>query len=172
MRTKEEKNEYGRQYYWLNRDEVLQKTREKRLIPIERAKILLASYNRNDENHKRGNGNLTPEWIADNIFTKPCVHCGESDWTKLGCNRINNDLPHTIDNVEPCCFDCNMRLAGDDKSKLVYQYTIDGKLVNIWPSTEEVARKIEGVYQPNIVKCCNGIRKTCGGFKWSYQYEA
>ena len=46
-------------------------------------------------------------WIVENIYTKPCPHCGETDWHNLGCNRLDNSKPHTIDNVEPCCFHCN-----------------------------------------------------------------
>lgn len=50
------------------------------------------------------------EWMIENILLKPCVHCGETDWTKIGCNRIDNTKPHTKDNVEPCCRNCNCKL--------------------------------------------------------------
>lgn len=75
-----------------------------------RAMYLVQDYKRNDKEHNRGECTLTAKWIIDNIFTKHCVHCGESDWRKLGCNRINNDLPHIPDNVEPCCGDCNRKI--------------------------------------------------------------
>jgi len=50
--------------------------------------------------------------------------------------------------------------------KTVYQYTLDGKLVKIWPSTNECERN--GFNQGNISKCCRGKRKTSNGYKWSY----
>lgn len=47
------------------------------------------------------------QWIVDNIFDKECIYCGETDWRKLGCDRIDNTKPHTKDNVVPCCTRCN-----------------------------------------------------------------
>lgn len=37
----------------------------------------------------------------------------------------------------------------------------------IYPSTKEVQRQT-GFSQGNISECCNGKRKTCGGFHWQY----
>ena len=51
-------------------------------------------------------------WIVDNIYTKKCAYCDETDWRKLGCNRIDNSKGHTRDNVEPCCFHHNCVLNG------------------------------------------------------------
>lgn len=75
-----------------------------------RAHNLLAAYRKSDEKYNRGNGDLTAQWIVDNIFAKPCVYCGENDWHKIGCNRLDNSKPHTRNNVEPCCMRCNLKL--------------------------------------------------------------
>lgn len=75
-----------------------------------RAAKLLYAYNQSDEQHNRSKGDLTAQWIVENIFSKPCAHCGETDWHKLGCNRIDNSKSHTMDNVEPCCMKCNRKL--------------------------------------------------------------
>lgn len=78
--------------------------------PKGRAIYLLNRYKSSDKEHNRGESDLTAQWIVDNIFTKSCVHCGETDWTKIGCNRLDNSKPHTIDNVEPCCGKCNRKI--------------------------------------------------------------
>lgn len=75
-----------------------------------RANNILSSYNTEDKKHNRGKGDLTARWIIENIFSKPCVYCGKSGWNIIGCNRIDNSKPHTIDNVEPCCEKCNKKL--------------------------------------------------------------
>ena len=118
------------------------------------------------------------KWIVDNIYKQPCKHCGETDWHKLGCNRIDNTKPHTKDNVESCCFHCNCVLNGNEsservkqlglsKSKRVSQYTLDGDLMAIYNSTAEAERETN-VRSGNISRCCLGVRPTAGGFKWKY----
>lgn len=78
-----------------------------RATPFGRASHLVGSYRREDRKYNRGECTVTPEWMVDNIFTQPCHYCGETDWHKLGCDRIDNNLPHTPDNVVPCCWECN-----------------------------------------------------------------
>lgn len=78
--------------------------------PKGRAVYLLNRYKSSDKEHNRGESDLTSQWIVENIFSKPCAHCGETDWRKIGCNRLDNDKPHTKDNVEPCCGKCNRKL--------------------------------------------------------------
>ena len=60
----------------------------------------------------------------------------------------------------------------------IYQYTLDGKLVAVYPSAREAAREL-GYSQGNISLCCNGgfyskargkwiNRIQYNGYKWSY----
>lgn len=51
-------------------------------------------------------------------------------------------------------------------SKKVYQYTLNGELVNIFPSSHECDRN--GYSRANVHRCCIGIYKQHKGFKWSY----
>lgn len=105
--------------------------------PIGRATHLLTSYRHSDKISNRGECTLTAQWIVDNIFSQPCSHCGKTGWNIIGCNRLDNSKPHTPDNVEPCCFDCNRRYGGRTKRKRgkyierMYQYSLDGKLIAI-----------------------------------------
>lgn len=57
------------------------------------------------------------------------------------------------------------------QSKPVAMYTLDGKLVNVFPSANEAQRRT-GVDQAQVSKCCNKDAGyyTAGGYKWMY-YE-
>lgn len=149
------KKEYMRQY--------LKKYNES---PMRRADKLSRAYDYEDAKYNRGKGDLTAQWIIDNILFKACVHCGKEGWKIIGCNRLDDTKPHSKDNVEPCCYHCNCVLNGEKISKQVYQYTIDGKLVRIWKSIKECGKS--GYSCGNISMCCNGLRKTHKGYRWSY----
>lgn len=123
--NKDEKLEYTKQYYndnkekhsksvkqWIqtNKDKNLENQKKYRNETQKgRAIFLLKGYKRSDKKANRGECTLTTDWIVNNIFTSKCVFCGESDWHKLGCDRIDNSLPHTPDNVQCCCGECNVK---------------------------------------------------------------
>ena len=50
------------------------------------------------------------------------------------------------------------------KRKIVYQYTLDGKLVKVWESNKECSRNGFN----NVHRCCNGKLYSIKGFIWSY----
>lgn len=148
-----------------NKKEYAYKYQKKyRNTPMGRAFYILNNYIREDKKHNRGESDLTPEWIVENIFSKPCVYCGETDWHMIGCNRINNSKPHTMDNVEPCCFACNNKLNWDERKEKVYQYTFDGKLVKEWDSACECGRN--GFMQSHVSECVKGKKKQYKGYLW------
>lgn len=135
-----------------------------RNTPAGRASILVSHYKVMDKKHNRGEGDLTAKWVEENILSKPCVYCGKTGWKIIGCNRINNDLPHTMDNVEPCCKEHNDKMAAIDKRIPVYQYSLNGEFIKKWNSAVET-----GFDQSSICRCCNGTYKTAYGYKWSYK---
>lgn len=121
-RVSEYNAEYSKQYRKENRNELNQKKIEyykehkedKSLYmanyyntQIGRASNICSSYSQMDKIGGIGECNLTKEWIVNNIFPYKCPKCGEDDWRKMGCDRIDNDKPHTTDNVIPCCGKCN-----------------------------------------------------------------
>ena len=53
-------------------------------------------------------------------------------------------------------------------SKTVYQYDLNGNLLNEFGSTRE-AKRITGVNQGHLSAVCRGERKTAGGFIWKYK---
>lgn len=78
--------------------------------PFGRADNLIKSYRHADKKHNRGECTITPDWIVENIFNgQVCHYCGKADWRELGCDRIDNSLPHVPGNVVPCCCECNKK---------------------------------------------------------------
>lgn len=57
---------------------------------------------------------------------------------------------------------------GKTAPKPIIQYNLDGKLINEWPSTMEIEKKL-CFTNSNISKCCNGKYKTAYGFRWVYK---
>lgn len=55
------------------------------------------------------------------------------------------------------------------KSKKIVQYDLNGNFIRFWDSMGEVEREA-GISHGSISQCCNGKRKTAGGFIWKY-YE-
>lgn len=140
-----------------------------------RANGLFHRYIQSDKKYGRIGGELptnyvTAQWIVDNIFTKPCAHCCETDWHKLGCNRLDDSKPHTIDNVEPCCRHCNVILAGKE-SRITQGEQVDmidkitGEVLASYVSSQEASRQTK-CDRKDINKCCNGERKTHSGYVW------
>lgn len=69
-----------------------------------RAMVMLKSYRTADRNKGR-EFNMTKQWLIDNIIDKPCFYC--EDTYRTGCERLNNNLGHIIENCVPCCAVCN-----------------------------------------------------------------
>lgn len=169
---------YNKEWYLKNREKKLEqntlynKTYSK--TKMGRALRLLGSYNVNDIKYSRGKGDLTAKWLVDNILSKPCAHCGESDWRKIGCNRLDDSKPHTMDNVEPCCRKCNHRLHIDSMKKRVLQCDLYDNVVKIWESTMECGRN--GFTQGCVAACCRNEYtskkiNTYKGYRWFYEDE-
>lgn len=154
-------------YYQKHKEEQLKKVKEYQKTKIGKATKIMNDCKKNDRKHGRGEGDLTAEWIVENIFSKPCAHCGETDWRKIGCNRLDNTKPHTMDNVEPCCWECNNKLGHECRKKKVYQFTIEGELVAVWECAKDAADAIR-CSNTTISDCCRGELKTCKGYIWKY----
>lgn len=177
---KEELAEYYKQYYQKNKEKKTECDRQRRNTIVGKGKYLRNSYIKQDRVSGRISDELPPNYVTVEdvvrLITKSCAHCGETDWHKIGLNRLDNSLPHTIDNVEPCCKECNCKLYGVVSSKMVYQYTLDGELVAVWNSATEAAKEL-GLKRSPISACCRGYRyhygklihiKSYNGYRWSY----
>ena len=162
---KEKIKESRKKYKDSNKKKIANYEKERAKTINGRASHLIGAYNMADKLMGRGKGDLTIPWVIENIFSKPCAHCGKTGWNIIGCNRIDNTKPHTMDNVEPCCLECNVKIQGKDSSKNVYQYTFNGELVKIWNSTKECS---ESGFT-HAAEVARGERKQDKGYKFYYE---
>lgn len=136
---------------------------KRKSTPFLRARYLVDNYNQNDKKYNRGKGDLTAEWIVENIFSKPCKHCGKTGWEKIGCNRLDNSKPHTKDNVEPCCGECNVELYNPKKPIAKINPTTN-EIVEIYESCM-AARRDGYTHADSVAK---GKRKQEKGYTFIY----
>ena len=142
--------------------------KEYRKTPIGRASHLIDGYNAADKKYNRGKGDLKAQWVAENILSKPCAHCGKTGWNIIGCNRIDDTKPHTMDNVEPCCLNCNIKLAHSKRVEQIDKITRE--VLKQWSTPLEVEKTL-GYNARNIASCCRGERKSANNFIWKYVDE-
>lgn len=115
------------------------------------------------ENNKKKNlflHKIIATAFIDNPEEKPCVnHIDE--------NKLNNDLS----NLEWCTVRENnihgtrIKRAAEKCSKKVIQLDLNDNVLNEFESMEQAEQKT-GIDASSICRCCNGKRKSAGGFKW------
>jgi len=70
-----------------------------------KASKMISSYRIKDLRRFNVEHKLNVNWFINNILKNKCYYC--KDTQNLGCDRLDNNKPHYIDNVVPCCFICN-----------------------------------------------------------------
>ena len=108
-KNREKRNAYNKSYKEEKHDQVREQDHVYRNSEIGRARNLACKYAQSDANYGFDTTfSVSAEWILENIFKSTCIYCGNSDWTHLGCDRIDNTKGHTPDNVVCCCGKCNV----------------------------------------------------------------
>lgn len=152
------------EYYLKNKQRYNDYYKEKYSTLEGKASYLLAGYKANDLKHKRGECTLSIEDVIGLLKSK-CVYCGETDWTELGADRIDDSKPHTLENCVCSCWSCNHKKHSKSISQPVLQYTKSMEFVEEYQSAREAERQT-GVNHSSILRNCDGRCKTAGGFIW------
>lgn len=155
---------YGMEWY----EKQKQKTKE--FKKTFEGRISQLSYNYKNYDMKRFGDvdTITKKQLLD-LIKNGCYWCGESDWHKLGADRIDNTKPHTLENCVCGCMDCNRKREHEELSRKILQCTIDGEFISEYSSIRDAERKT-GVAASSISQCCNEkIYKSAGGYIWKWK---
>lgn len=108
------------------------------------------------------------------------VDSGYDKLLKPSCDRLNDYLPYTLDNLRLVTWEVNCKKSYSDKAqgintkacKAVDQYSLDDKYIRSFYSLNEAAEHSKSKAS-NIQRCCINMKgyKTAGGFKWKYPQE-
>lgn len=94
----------GKNHKGVCKDCMNKRSAERGKIPRNRAVVRLCGYRKHDKARGR-ECSITLEDLLS-LSPRPCTYCGVIG--DSGADRIDNSIGHTIDNVVPCCTDCNI----------------------------------------------------------------
>lgn len=138
---------------------------------LKRNKVLKKELRRNYWSVQLYDGNKFKHFSIHRLVG---VHFIENPNNLPFINHIDeNKLNNNSNNLEWCTASYNtnygtcIQRAVEKKSISVIQLDKNKNLINIFSSISEAERKTK-IYNPNIIKCCKGERKTAGGYIWKY----
>ena len=112
---------------------------------------------------RKGRGHGDEMWVINHLDENP--HNNNVENLELTTQTKNNN------------YGTRTRRAADAQrnkhgSKKVYQFTLEGELVKIWPSTAECGRN--GFNEGHVAACCRGVNigiynNVFKGYIWSYK---
>lgn len=117
------------------------------------------------KNHKRKNHyihRLVGKAFLDNPDNLNEINHKDEDKKNNHANNIE-----WCDRKYNCNYGTAIQRMTKTLSRTIYQYTLDGELLNEWQSMHEIQRKL-GYDRRSISKCCRGLFKQSHGYKWTY----
>lgn len=70
-----------------------------------KASKMISAYKNSDKRKNLLFNIPSIDWFVNNILLKECVYCSSSK--NVGADRKDNNKGHEIDNIVPCCYNCN-----------------------------------------------------------------
>lgn len=145
----------------------------KQLIPYDNGYgYLYVCLSENNKHYKYRVQKLIALAFIPNPENKPCIdHINGNRTDNRVCNlrwstqkeNINNGI--TLKRMSE-----SQKGRISSQRKTVYKYSKENVLLGVYSSTYDASEKCN-ICQSTINACCNGRRKTAGGFKWSYKKE-
>ena len=85
-------------------------------------------------------------------------------------NKYNNNVSNLewLDHKDNINFGTHNERANKTKSKPILQLSLDGVFINEFYSSYEAQRQLD-ISESSINQCCNGKRKTAGGYIWKFK---
>ena len=87
--------------------------------------------------------------------------------TEEACRKMSESRTGKRLSEQHCQNISSARINNPLISRKVAQYTLDDEFIAEYPSLGE-ANRASGIPHGNISKCCRGVIKQSGGFKWKY----
>ncbi len=149
-------------------------------------------YNNQKENSKKRGHNL-PTYslneLRDWLMSQDEFHLLYDNWKRLdyqkwyapSVDRKDDKIGYTISNIQLMTWKMNCDKSHNDskthklqtgrKKVGVDMYSLDGKYLQSFISIREAGRFIGKNVHSDIIKCCNGKRNKCSGYKWKYSTD-
>ena len=119
------------------------------------------------------------EWLYKHNFKElydKWVDSGYNKYLKPSVDRLNDFKPYTFSNIRLVTWKDNLLhqtnnrrnhigKEGGKKRKIVRQYSLDRKLLAVYPSIHAAARAINGSFE-NIRRTCKKDSLSAYGYKW------